>query len=310
MSQETAIRVGGVHKTYGGLVQRRKKALNGVSLEVRRGEVFGLIGPNGAGKTTLMGCLLGLLRPEAGEIEVAGRPPDDLWVRERTGYLPERLGFDRGLTGWQFLDLHARLAGVPVPQVREAIEEGRRRSELAPDALGRRLKTYSRGMLQRIALAQALFRDPAFLFLDEPTSGMDPTGVALVRRHIHDAKARGATVVLNSHQLPEVERVCDRVAFVSNGRVERLETLHHQDPVKQAWCIRVPSPEQVAAQAALEAAGFTVRPNGGLLHLEGGAVEQIAPLLVAAGVALTELRPLSVQLEDLFFAEENGETGA
>jgi len=165
-------------------------------------------------------------------------------------------------------------------------------------------------MLQRIALAQALFHDPEFLFLDEPTSGMDPTGVAVVRRNIHDAKARGATVVLNSHHLREVEQLCDRVAFVANGRVERLETLRHQDPVKQAWCIRVPGPQQVEAQAALEAAGFTVRPNGDLLHLSGGAVEQIAPVLVAAGVALTELRSLTAQLEDLFFAGENGETDA
>ncbi len=310
VNQAIAIRVSGVRKTYGGFGRRRKRALDGVSLEIRRGEVFGLIGPNGAGKTTLMGCLLALLRPEAGQIEVAGRAPDDLWIRERTGYLPERLGFDRGLTGRQFLDLHARLAGVPAAQAPAAIEEGRRRSDLAEEALGRRLSTYSRGMLQRVALAQALLRDPEFLFLDEPTSGMDPTGVALLRRHIQDAKARGATVVLNSHQLPEVERVCDRVAFVSSGHVERLEILQHQDPAQKAWCVGVPSAQEGEARAALQAVGFTVRPNGGLLHVEGSEVERIAPALVAAGVALVELRPVSVQLEALFFNGETGETRA
>lgn len=309
MGAETAIRVNGVHKTYGGLLARRKKALLGIDLEVGQGEVFGLIGPNGAGKTTLMGCLLGLLRPDIGTIEVAGRAPDDLWVRERTGYLPERLGFDRGLTGRQFLELHARLAGVPTRQVPEAIEDVRQRSDLAAEAMKRRLKSYSRGMLQRIALAQALLREPAFLFLDEPTSGMDPTGVALVRRHLHDAKARGATVVLNSHHLTEVERVCDRVAFVRGGRVERLETLSGQASARQAWCVRVPGPQQERACVALLAAGFAVSSNDGLLRIEGGAVEAVGPALVGAGVTLIELRPIGAQLEQLFFAEKNGESG-
>src|SRR5262245_17301080 len=203
-----AIEVRGVVKSYRPLIGRTKDALQGLDLEVREGEVLGLIGPNGAGKTTLMTCLLGLQRPSAGTIRVDGRLADDLAVRARTGYLPERLGFDRELSGREFLALHARLAGRPRGEVAEAIASAARSVQIEEEALRRRLKTYSRGMLQRIGLAQALLGEPTLVFLDEPTSGLDPAGVALVRETVLRLRQRGATVLLNSHQLPEVERVC------------------------------------------------------------------------------------------------------
>ena len=292
----------GVEKSYRSL-RRRTQALAGVDLEVRQGEVVGLIGPNGAGKTTLLTCLLGLLRPERGTIAVAGRPPDDLAVRARTGYMPERLGFDRELTGHEFLRQHARLAGIEKAQLGESLRQAQQRVELGEEALGRALRTYSRGMLQRIGLAQALLRSPDLLFLDEPASGLDPTGVALVREVILAERARGATVVLNSHQLPEVERVCDRVAFLSRGRVERLEALRDRARATEAWEVRVGPGQEDAAVAALVAAGHpAASPAAGVVHVDlaPGEVGRIAPALVGAGVTLLGLAAATTRLEGLF----------
>jgi ABC-2 type transport system ATP-binding protein len=291
-----------VEKTYRSL-RSQTQALAGVDLEVRPGEVLGLIGPNGAGKTTLLTCLLGLLRPDRGTIVVAGLPPDDLAVRARTGYLPERLGFDRELTGREFLRQHARLAGIAKAQVPEKLREATLRVELAEEALRRPLRTYSRGMLQRIGLAQALLGAPDLLFLDEPASGMDPTGVALVREVILAERARGATVVLNSHQLPEVERVCDRVAFIAKGRVERLEVLRDRTRVTEAWEVRVAPGQEEAAVAALVASSLRAAGRGaGIVEVElaPGEVERIAPALVAAGLSLLGLAPAAARLEGLF----------
>jgi ABC-2 type transport system ATP-binding protein len=300
---ETAfISARGVEKTYRSL-RRRTRALAGVDLEVRRGEVFGLIGPNGAGKTTLLTCLLGLQRPDRGTIAVAGLAVDDLAVRARTGYLPERLGFDRELTGREFLRQHARLAGIEKARLAETLRDAWQQVELGEEALGRPLRTYSRGMLQRIGLAQALFRSPELLFLDEPASGMDPAGVALVRRVILAQRENGATVVLNSHQLPEVERVCDRVAFIAGGRVERLEVLRDLTRATEAWEVRVAPGREEAAVAALTRAGLdAVAPEAGRIRVEvvPAEVECIAPALVEAGVGLLSLAPAVTRLEGLF----------
>ncbi|MBC8647820.1 MAG: ABC transporter ATP-binding protein, partial [Thermoanaerobaculia bacterium] len=206
---QAMIRVESVSKSYGRF-GRQTRALIGVSLVVPRGETLGLIGPNGAGKTTLLSCLLGFLRPDAGSIRVDGMEPDDLAVRRRTGYMPERLGFDRELSGAAFLAHHWRLAGGDPSRTREEVAQAAQRVGLPEEALRRKLSGYSRGMLQRIGVAQATLGTPDLLFLDEPASGTDPLGVAVVRDRILEAKQRGATIVLNSHQLPEVERVCDR----------------------------------------------------------------------------------------------------
>jgi ABC-2 type transport system ATP-binding protein len=298
-----AIEVRGVEKTYRPLVGRSRKALAGLDLEVRAGEVLGLIGPNGAGKTTLMTCLLGFQRPSAGTITVEGRAPDDLAVRARTGYLPERLGFDRDLTGREFLALHARLAGRPGAEVAAAVEEVAREVDMAGEPLGRRLRTYSRGMLQRIGLAQAVVGRPAIVFLDEPTSGLDPAGVAIVRRCILRLRGAGATVLLNSHQLPEVERVCDRVAFIENGRVLRTDSLHGDAVSRRTWLVRVRAGQQAAAAAALCAQGLEARARAAAevaVQATEAEAEAIAGALVAAGVALRGLAPAGPELERLF----------
>lgn len=201
-----------VVKRYG-----RTTALAGVSLTIHRGEAIGIIGPNGAGKTTLMGILLGLLDPDSGSISIGGRSPHSLETKRLIGYVPERIGFSRWMSGRAYVELHAQLCGVDGTG---AILE---RVGLEQAAWDRPMKKYSRGMLQRTALAQALVGNPQFLFLDEPTSGIDPAGAIRFREIVDALKADGVTIILNSHQLDQMERVCDRVAFLRAGRIEAIE---------------------------------------------------------------------------------------
>jgi ABC-2 type transport system ATP-binding protein len=296
------ISVSNVSKTYRHL-GRRTPALERVSLEVRRGETLGLIGPNGAGKTTLLSCLLGFLRPDSGSIQIDGQPPDDLAVRARTGYMPERLGFDRELTGRAFLAHHWRLSGGDPRLTEGEILAAARRVSLEPGVLSRKLSTYSRGMLQRIGVAQATFGNPQWLFLDEPASGTDPTGVAVVRERILEAKSRGATIVLNSHQLPEVEKVCDRVVFIDRGRLTREETLRGEAAMARKALLRTLAARAEVASAALARAGFSAHAESSdTLCLPASRDEDVAravATLVEAGIPVFEVRA-SADLERMF----------
>ncbi len=296
------ISVEAVTKTYGRFGQKTR-ALDGVSLEVRHGETLGLIGPNGAGKTTLLSCLLGFLRPDSGSLRIEGRAVDDLWVRARTGYMPERLGFDRDLSGASFLAFHWRLSGGDPARDTVEVHAAADRVGLDRLALGKKLRTYSRGMLQRIGMAQATLGNPALLFLDEPASGTDPLGVAIVREHILAAKARGATIVLNSHQLSEVERVCDRVVFIDHGRLTRTETLTGEAASRRRSIVRVPPDRLEQAREALAAAGISAEPGPeGALRLAETSETDVAravKALALADVPVLEVRS-SAELEELF----------
>jgi ABC-2 type transport system ATP-binding protein len=297
------IRVANVTKTYRGF-GRRTRALDRVSLEVPRGETLGLIGPNGAGKTTLLSCLLGFLKPDSGGITIDGLEPDDLAIRARTGYMPERLGFDREVSGRAFLAHHWRLSGGDQRRTGEQVTAAAERVGLPPEALRKKLRTYSRGMLQRIGIAQATLGDPDLLFLDEPASGTDPVGVALVRDRILEAKARGATIVLNSHQLPEVERVCDRVVFISAGRLTREETLRGETAAARMRAVlRVGPAQAVAAAGVLASSGIPASsgPDGTLRLASGGeeALSRAIKALAIADIAVLEARS-SADLESLF----------
>jgi ABC-2 type transport system ATP-binding protein len=296
------IAVRDVFKTYGRL-GRRTQALEGISLEVRQGETLGLIGPNGAGKTTLLLCLLGFLRPDSGSIRIAGLAPDDLAVRARTGYMPERLGFDRDLTGAAFLAQHWRLAGGTPSDAGREVSAAAARVGLEPGVLLRRLSGYSRGMLQRVGVAQAMLRDPDLLFLDEPASGTDPLGIAVVRDRILEARARGATIVLNSHQLPEVERVCDRVVFLSQGRLTQSQTLRGESPAPRRANLRVPADRREQAATALRTAGFAPEAaSDDTLRLSIASEDDLAravKALALADVPVLEARS-SADLEEMF----------
>jgi ABC-2 type transport system ATP-binding protein len=195
-----------------------KVAVRGLSLQVRRGEIFGFLGPNGAGKSTSIKMLLGLVKPSSGEAQILGQPFSSVGVRRKIGFLPEDFRFYDWLTAAELLALHGRLCGLTPAQLRDRVPAYLDLVGLTPHR-DRRLRGFSKGMLQRIGLAQALIHEPELVFLDEPTSGLDPMGRRLVRDIIRDERKRGATVFLNSHLLSEVEITCDTVAFIKQGEV-------------------------------------------------------------------------------------------
>lgn len=285
------ISVRGLRKSFG-----KQEVLKGIDLEIAPGEVVGLIGPNGAGKTTLMSCLLGFLHPDAGEVAIDGMANDDLRVRRRTGFVPERMNFSRAETGRAFLRYMALLAGIPRAEVPARSRAMMTRLGIA-DAAEKRLSQYSRGMLQRIGMCQALIHEPDYVFLDEPTSGLDPNGVLLVRELIAEQKARGAAVLLNSHQLAEIEKVCDRVLFLSGGTITHRETLRHADRIAVAVTLLAGSFD-VAKLAAL---GLAAREN--VVIAEVAAQNDIAALvrtLVESGAGVIDVRRHTADLESIF----------
>jgi ABC-2 type transport system ATP-binding protein len=215
---DPAIDVRGLRKAYGNTI-----ALEALDLHVDRGEVFGLLGPNGAGKTTAVKLLLGLTQPTDGKGTVLGRPLGDRAARRGIGYLPELFRYQAWLSAREVLELHARLAGLASPR---RVEIDRVLGVVGLRDRDRdRVGSFSKGMQQRLGLATALLGDPALVILDEPTSALDPVGRDDVRAIIREARDRGSTVILNSHLLGEVERVCDRVAIVNHGRVAAAGSL-------------------------------------------------------------------------------------
>jgi ABC-2 type transport system ATP-binding protein len=298
MSTDTGVRVRGLRKTFRTYLKDHE-VLKGIDLDVAPGEVVGLIGPNGAGKTTLMSCLLGFLHPNGGSIAIDGRANDDLDVRRRTGFVPERMNFSRGENGRNFLRYMARMAGIPRSEVHARADAMLERLGIA-DAAEKRLSQYSRGMLQRIGMCQALIHEPAFLFLDEPTSGLDPNGVLLVRDLIAEQKRRGAAVLLNSHQLAEIEKVCDRVLFLSGGVITRDETLRHTDHLVVAVTM-LPGFDPAAVERV---AG--IAPRGNVLIANVAAEGDIAELvrgLVESGAGVIDVRKHTADLEGIFRGE-------
>jgi ABC-2 type transport system ATP-binding protein len=216
----TAIQTTSLSKTYGD-----KTAVRSLDLQVEQGEVFGFLGPNGAGKTTSVKMLLGLVQPTGGSATVLGDPLGSEAARARIGFLPEHFRFHDWLTAAEFLRLHGDLYRMPPALFRQRSADLLERVGLA-DFTGSQLRTFSKGMLQRIGLAQALLNQPRLVFLDEPTSGLDPVGRRLVRDIIAELRQEGTTVFLNSHLLSEVEITCDRVAFIKNGEVLQTSPLN------------------------------------------------------------------------------------
>ncbi len=225
MTESPAIDVRHIRKTYreGWIAKKVFEALRGVDLTVTRGEVFGLLGPNGAGKTTLIKILLGIVRCSGGEAFLLGAPAGSRLARERIGYLPENLSFPAHHTATRALQLYGRLSRVPEDVIRkksgellEIVGLAGRQQEL--------VRKYSKGMRQRLGLAQAMLHEPELLILDEPTDGLDPVGRSEIRRLITSLREQGKTVFLNSHILQEVELVCDRVAILADGTLRGVGT--------------------------------------------------------------------------------------
>ena len=296
MTPEFAIETQGLRKLYGDIV-----AVSGLTLQVQQGEVFGFLGPNGAGKTTSIKMLLGLVAPTAGSARLLGEPLGNRSVRSRIGFLPEHFRFHDWLTACEFLTLHGELYGMAKERLRQRIKELLDLVGLAPFE-HKLLRTYSKGMLQRIGLAQALLNDPLLIFLDEPTSGLDPIGRRLVRDIIRDLRQKGTTVFLNSHMLSEVEITCDRVAFIKQGEVLYTSQLKSLVDGETSVTIRCSEPT-LATLSGLGQLGKNVRADGDTITLtvsEETALPAITRYLVAQGLDVYAITPQRLSLEDLF----------
>jgi ABC-2 type transport system ATP-binding protein len=276
-----ALAVRGLAKRYGSV-----HALRGVDLEVGEGELFGLLGPNGAGKSTLVKIAVGLVRPSAGEARVAGARAGSREARSHLGYLAEMFRFPGWITAEEVLELHQRLAGS-----RGGARERKRLLELVAltDAAGRRVDGMSKGMQQRLGVAQALVGEPRVLMLDEPTSALDPVGRRTVRLLLEELRGRGVAVLLNSHLLSEVELVCDRVAILLGGEVVAAGTPHELSRPR----------------------GVELETDEGTRRIEG-ATREDAPRLVADAVAAGRkvygVRILTSTLEEVYLEAVGGET--
>jgi ABC-2 type transport system ATP-binding protein len=291
-----AIETRNLRKTFGD-----KVAVRNLSLSVRRGEIFGFLGPNGAGKSTSIKMLLGLVNPSGGEAFVLGEPSGDVEVRRKIGFLPEDFRFYQWLTATELLEFHGRLCGMDTARLHERVPYLLDLVGLAPHRT-KRLQGFSKGMLQRIGLAQALIHEPEVIFLDEPTSGLDPMGRRLVRDIIRAQRDRGATVFLNSHILSEIEVTCDQVAFIRDGEIVTTRDLHgpEQENVRVAVRARKLTPQAIAglslwAQCTpLDGDGIT------LTAASRETLPEILRYLVQSGCEPFEFTPQRVSLEDLF----------
>jgi ABC-2 type transport system ATP-binding protein len=293
---DPAIQVSDLNKTFDSNI-----AVSALNLTVEQGEVFGFLGPNGAGKTTAVKMLLGLIKPSSGEGMVLGAPIGDRQVRARIGFLPEHFRFHEWLTATEFLKLHADLYHMPPDTTIRRVPELLELVGLAAHG-DKKLRKFSKGMLQRIGLAQALLNRPDLVILDEPTSGLDPVGRRLVRDIISDLRDDGTTVFLNSHLLSEVEITCDRVAFIKNGEVLQVSKLKNLVAGEMSVTIRARGlmPDIVVG---LSQWGKNVRADDEHLSLTVASEADLPAInryLVEQGVDVYALRPEQVSLEDLF----------
>ncbi|NJM45356.1 MAG: ABC transporter ATP-binding protein [Alkalinema sp. RU_4_3] len=237
-----AITTQNLSKQYrtGFWLNQRVRSLSQLDLTVYQGETFGLLGQNGAGKTTLIKTLLGIIRPSRGKATVLGRPIGNRAVKQRIGYLPENPYFYETLTGWEVMEMTAGLFGLSRGAVRSRIPELLDLVGLPQEAARKKqLRQYSKGMLQRIGMAQALINDPELLFLDEPMSGLDPMGRFQMREIILQLKKQGRTIFFNSHVLSDVEKLCDRVAILDRGEMIAMGSLQELLGDSQAYQVKV-----------------------------------------------------------------------
>jgi ABC-2 type transport system ATP-binding protein len=303
---ESALRIRGLRKAYkvGHIRQRSRPALRGLDLDVGRGEVFGYLGPNGSGKTTTLKVIMGLVFPDAGEVQVLGHALTDSRWRYRVGYMPEHPYLYDYLTPREYLDYVGRLFGIPRAERQRRAGALLERVGLS-HAADLAMRRFSKGMVQRAGLAQALINEPELVFLDEPMSGLDPVGRRLVRDLIVEMKAAGKTIFFSTHILSDAEALCDRVAVLRGG--ELLESGRLED------ILRVDIEHVEVLASSLPAAAAQALPGVRALHAVSEdrwrleVVEQGLPDLVraiaGAGGRVLSVQPMRQSLEEHFFGE-------
>lgn len=298
MSAHNTIETFELRKVFDG----GKVAVEGLTLQVKAGEVFGYLGPNGAGKTTSIKMMLGLVKPTAGSGLLLGHPIGTVASRKQVGFLPEHFRFHEWMRADEFLDLHGQLYGMSKADRASRIPDLIEMVGLS-EAAGKRLSTFSKGMIQRIGLAMSLLHRPALVFLDEPTSGLDPFGRRLVRDVIRTARAEGSTVFLNSHLLSEVEATCDRVSFIQKGRVVRAGTVKELSGgwIKVLMRLGVVPPGLLAELQPWSSAVEQIGEHEITLMLPNEErLPELNAWLVGQGLAVYALAPHQLSLEELF----------
>ena len=287
-----------------GLQLTRVQAVRGVSLSVNPGEIFGYLGPNGAGKTTTMKMAMGLIQPSAGEVKLFGQSIEDPMIRAKVGYLPEHPYFYDYLTASEILDFYGELYGQPRALRRKRVSELLELVGLS-HAAHRTLRRFSKGMLQRVGIAQAIINDPDLVVLDEPLSGLDPMGRKEVRDIIVTLRDQGKTVFFSSHILHDIETICDRVALLIQGKLEKvgpLDALLSEESNEVDISARGVSEETKAhlkeKVIALDALGATT-----LFTVKESEVSACLEALIASGARIHDVQPRRQSLEALFVTE-------
>ncbi|MGD8538465.1 MAG: ABC transporter ATP-binding protein [Candidatus Aminicenantes bacterium] len=295
-----ALKITDLHKSFKtGFLLKKKKILKGINLEVEQGEIFGYLGPNGAGKTTTIKCLLGLIFPEKGDIRILGQPYLALSAKERIGFLPENPYFYDYLTATEFLEFYSQLYHIGSNKKEERIQELIRLVGLETSA-HLQLRKFSRGMIQRIGLAQALLNEPSIVFLDEPLGGLDPLGRKEIRDIIVRLGEEGKTVFLSSHILQDIEMICDRVAIIVNGEIINSGSL--QDLISE----KIHFTEVILSglkEDRLRDLSESFVSSGDRIFLkitDEGKLEEVLELVHSQKGKIHSLIPRTETLEDLF----------
>ncbi|MEM1329407.1 MAG: ABC transporter ATP-binding protein [Planctomycetota bacterium] len=304
-----------IAKTF-GRGRKRVDALRGVSLAVEPGQIFGLLGPNGAGKSTLVKVLLTVIRPKHCNGTMLGERIGHRGTLARVGYLPEHHRFPAYQTGWQALEYAGAMAGVPRRERRKRAHELLELTRMT-DWAKHRVRGYSKGMRQRLGLAQALVNNPELVFLDEPTDGVDPVGRREIREALLELRSQGKTLMINSHLLSELEQTCDRVAIMLKGQIAREGTLDELASGQTCYRVELATPPdesllEIARKAAgpSDAPGVRIEDHTLLLPtLNPAPAQAVLRSAVERGLTVTELRPFRPSLEDLFIETVSEDSG-
>ena len=301
-ARPAAVEIVELRKTYG-----RREVLHGLTLNVEQGEVFGFLGPNGAGKSTTMKILAGLVRQTSGDARIMGEAPADPTARRRLGYLPEQFRFHGWLTGIEVLLFHGRLSGLAVDEIHDRIPTVLDQVGLSGRG-NEHVSTYSKGMTQRIGIAQAILHRPDVLLLDEPTSALDPVGRREIRDLVRGVAAEGMTVFINSHLLTEIELTCDRVAIVDQGRVVRAGPVASLMNGPTRLKVTLDRLDDDVVNRLRRLGKIQLARRGGLLiePYAGASAADVAHEVVVSGYRLHELTPVRDSLEELFVSLVEG----
>lgn len=303
------IEIGGLTKDYetGFWIKKKVRALDQLSLAVKGGQIFGFLGGNGAGKTTTIKLLMGLIFPTGGSAKILGRDISDTSMHRSIGYCPESPYFYDFLTARELMDYFGRLFGYDAATREAKTTELLTRVGLAEKDWRRQLRKYSKGMLQRVALAQSLINDPEIVFMDEPMSGLDPVGRREIRELIAGLRDKGTTVFMSTHILSDIEALCDEVAILRGGKLAALGNLNELlsgDKAARALEISIDGVTADAVRDAIEmiaGTSITPRPNGAVIEIvDETDIEAVLQITRKAGGRLASIRPVTQSLEELF----------